>query len=108
MKSWIFASLAASIISLIGISCRLLSPYAIFSRMDILKRTGSCETIPTDTQIKIKKNEVYYVVYILCDRYHWRLRLRTSFESTNYTMKINENEEKTPKRTLTTLPIFGS
>ena len=45
MKLWMLAPTAAWIISSIGTS-RLLSPYAIFSRMLQSKRIGSCETIP--------------------------------------------------------------
>ena len=45
IKSWIFAALAASSISSWLVSL-LTSPYAMLSRIEQLKRTGSWETIP--------------------------------------------------------------
>ena len=46
MKLWMFAFLAAVIISLIDTD-RLLSPYAMFSAMVASNNVGSCETKPS-------------------------------------------------------------
>lgn len=45
IKLWIFAALAAAIISCID-TLRLLSPYAMFSAMVRSNKTGSCWTTP--------------------------------------------------------------
>ena len=57
MKLCMLALLAASMTSFIE-GVLELSPYAMFSKIVVLKRTGSCDTIPSCARIHLRSSDV--------------------------------------------------
>lgn len=87
MNSWILALFAASRISSTGTSLRPLSPYAMLSCMDMLKRTGSCATRPTEGSAnqRVSCGEKNYV----CTLRSIPMKIQTS-----YIFRIDQLESK--------------